>query len=296
MPALAPRAFLLILVSLSLVGLLATSFIEGEEKIVSPAPTEASGAGKVEYESKSELPGERPAAGSLVAGAAYLINDNRPLYSFYDQKQWPIASLTKLMSSLTARRLLRAEEIITMTEAAVAAPGEAGNFKTGERFRAENLVRAMLIASSNDASYALASHYGSDTFVAEMNRLAADIGMSNTVFVDSAGLSARNLSTPEDLSKLVRFIWLNDPEIFTISRARETSIVDIDKGQSRKLYNTNLFAGRDNFLGGKTGQIPDAGGNLISIFDLPDKSSPVIIIVLGAQDRFKETEKILTEL
>ena len=232
----------------------------------------------------------------VSAAAAYLITSEEPLYIFRGEKQWPIASVTKLMSSLIARRLMPEAEIVTVDEKAVAAYGEAGDFKVGERFTAEDLVQAMLVVSSNDAAEALASHYGREKFIAEMNNLATVIGMTNTVFVDAMGLSPGNLSTPNDLNKLVQFIWSEDPEIFAITRSPTVNIIDIDDGQSRKLNNINLFAGRSNFLGGKTGQIPDSDGNLVSIFSVPDRSQPVVIIVLGAKDRFEETEKILIKL
>ena len=250
-----------------------------------------------EYSSASEIPAKKDAGQIKVSAAgAYLMDSNEPLYAFRSQKQWPIASVTKLMTTFVSRKLMTETETITMSEEAIAAYGEAGDFKIGERFRVSDLVQAMLLVSSNDAAKALADHYGEEAFVAEMNQAAAGIGMTDTIFADATGLSARNLSTSDDLSKLVRFIWSEDPEIFIITRLRQTRIVDIDGGLSRELDNINFFAGRSNFLGGKTGQIPDSNGNLVSIFNLPDKSSPVIIVVLGAEDRFKETEKILSKL
>ena len=282
-----------------MVVLLISKSINKDEKIIPPVEEASSDEAIL---STFSTPGnEIPAKTTndqikVVAAGVYLVSTNEPLYAFRSQKQWPVASLTKLMSSLTARKLIAEGEIITIDEEAAAAYGEAGDFKAGEKFASRDLVQAMLVASSNDAATALANHYGEKEFVAKMNELAANAGMTNTIFVDAAGLSPRNLSTPDDLSKLVRFIWNEDPGIFTITRLPYANIHDIDSGRSRKLTNINLFAGRTNFLGGKTGQIPDSNGNLISIFNLPDKSSPVVVIVLGAEDRFKETEKILIKL
>ncbi|MEX2033315.1 MAG: serine hydrolase [Candidatus Colwellbacteria bacterium] len=251
----------------------------------------------IEYSSASEIPARKDDDQIKVSAAgAYLMDSAEPLYAFRSQKQWPIASVTKLMTAFVAKKLMAETETITMNEEAIAAFGEAGDFKTGEKFKVSDLVQAMLLVSSNDAAKALADHYGEETLVAEMNRVATGIGMTDTIFVDATGLSARNLSTSDDLSKLVRFIWSEDPGIFAITRLSYANIHDIDGSRSRKLNNIIFFAGRSNFLGGKTGQIPDSNGNLVSIFTLPDKSSPVIIVVLGAEDRFKETEKILSKL
>ena len=232
----------------------------------------------------------------IRAAGAYLMTNGEPLYALGDKKVWPIASITKLMTAFVARQVIEPTEEIVIGKEAVAAFGDVGEFGVGEKFKADDLVKAMLISSSNDAAKALAMHYGEAEFVSEMNKVTREIGMSNTNFVDSAGLSPRNLSTANDIGILVRAIWASDPEIFAITRLPTTTIVDIDKGRSRKLYNTNIFAGRRDFLGGKTGQIPDSEGNLVSIFQVPLKSSPVIIVILGAEDRFKETEKILKEL
>ncbi len=306
MKILAPKNLFLAAVSVSMMTLIVNTFIDKGDGIVSTNLTGASGPvegitsqviSSVESVSNSGIPAaETDSQIKVSAAGAYLMNAADPLYAFRNQKQWPIASVTKLMTSFVARRLMTSTEIITIGEGAVAAPGEAGDFKAGEKFKSEDLIRAMLVSSSNDAAMALANHYGEEAFVAAMNQLAADIGMKDTAFVDAAGLSVRNLSTPDDLSRLVRSIWTEDPAIFTITRLPRTSIVDIDNGQSRKLVSTNLFAGQNNFLGGKTGQIPNSDGNLVSIFSLSSQPSPVIIVVLGAQDRFKETEKILTKL
>ena len=302
MKLLAPRGVLIAIISLGTIALLVYTAMNRVEKKggddLSPAEV---GNSTEALSAESAPPGEIPAKTTsdeikVSAAGAYLMATGDPLYSFRNEKQWPIASITKLMTAFTARKLIPGTEIVTMDEEAVAAAGAGGDFKPGERFTAADLTRAMLVGSSNDAAVAITDHYGADLLVGAMNELAVTIGMTNTTFADTTGVSPRNLGTPNDLSRLVQFIWAEDPEIFSITRLKAVTIVDIDAGRSRKLMSTNLFAGRSDFLGGKTGQIPDSSGNLVSIFSLPDKSSPVIIIVLGAQDRFQETEKILTKL
>lgn len=299
MKALRPKNLLIALAIIATAGALIFALKPINEVEIAP-PTEEVGsqaASLTESIATSEIPAKKSADQiKLSAASAYLMNSEKPLYTFRSQKQWPAASLTKLMTALTTKKLMPETEIITMDEKAVAAFGEAGDFKAGERFTAEDLMQAMLVSSSNDAAEALANHYGGEAFIATMNELATDIGMTNTVFLDATGLSPANLSTPEDLSKLTRFIWLEDPEIFATTRLKTVTIIDIDSQKSRKLTNINFFAGRPDFLGGKTGQLPDSDGNLISIFSLPDKSSPVVIVVLGAEDRFGETERILVKL
>lgn len=237
---------------------------------------------------------------NISAAGAYTL-DGSELYSLRADKRWPIASITKLMTAVTADKLYLSGEVedyelITITEEMVATEGASGGLMVNEIFRADDLVVAMMLVSSNDAAAALAMHYGEEAFVDEMNKFAASLGMIDTNLVDSTGLSVQNLSTVEDLRRLAKFVFEEQPYIFNISRKQSDSIVDRVRGTRKKLNNINTFAGTDEFLGGKTGSTPEAEGNLISIFKVSGRVDPVIIIVLGTDDRFGETENILMNL
>ena len=234
----------------------------------------------------------------VSAAGAYSMSGEE-LYSFRPDKRWPIASITKLMTALTADRLFMSEkpyELIKVTEEMVATDGNSGGFRVGEVFRVDDLIKAMMLVSSNDAAEALAMHFGEKAYVAEMNKIALEIGMTDTRFVDPTGLSVQNLSTAEDLRRLAKYIWENEPYIFEISQAKSGVITDRISGAGRILTSINEFSGRADFLGGKTGNIPEAEGNLVSIFKVPERDEEVIIIVLGTAGRFAETEKILDNL
>lgn len=238
---------------------------------------------------------------SVSASGAYTIGGGE-LYSFRADKRWPIASITKLMTAAVADKLYLASsstrdfEVIKITQEMLATEGGSGGFRVGETFRADDLIKAMMLVSSNDAGAALAMHYGEEAFVHEMNALAMELGMVNTTFVDSTGLSVQNLSTVEDLRRLAKYLWEEQPYIFDISQGMDGTIRDRTSGSGRRLESINDFAGREDFLGGKTGSIPEAEGNLLSLFEVPGRAEPVVIIVLGTEDRFGETESILAEL
>ena len=108
--------------------------------------------------------------------------------------------------------------------------------------------------------------------------------MRQTGFSDPSGLSYLNQSTAGDIDKLVTYILIRHPEIFAWSRTKTIRIGNIDRA------NINEFAGRPDFVGGKTGFTDEASGNLVTIFS--SRTGPVTIIVLGAgarEDRFIET-------
>jgi len=234
----------------------------------------------------------------VSAAGAYSLSGEE-LYSFRSDKRWPIASLTKLMTALTADRLYlsgKPYELILITEEMVATEGNSGGLKAGQTIRADDLIKAMMLVSSNDAAAALAMHYGEEAFVREMNTIAVELGMTDTSFVDPTGLSVQNLSTIEDLRRLAKFIWDNESYIFEITQSKTGVIGDAVGGSRWVLTSINELSGRVDFLGGKTGSTPEAEGNLVSIFELFGRDEAVIIIVLGTEDRFLETENILKSL
>ncbi|TSC89057.1 MAG: D-alanyl-D-alanine carboxypeptidase [Parcubacteria group bacterium Gr01-1014_3] len=199
-------------------------------------------------------------------------------------QQWPVASLTKLMTAAVALEKIGINQEVVASENAVATEGIAGGLLVGRSYPVRELINVLMGVSSNDAAVALAESYGVKRFVATMNSRAGNIGMLDTVFADPTGLTSLNQSNVLDLEKLVKHVFNNYPEILTASRQPDVKIA----GQVFK--NINAFAGRPDFLGGKTGFIDEASGNLISLFNVGGQ--PVLIIVLGSDDRFGDTRKI----
>lgn len=229
---------------------------------------------------------------NIDAAAAFakdLINQHVYL-SYNSYAKWPIASITKLMTALVAIEKVGVNKEIEISEEAVKTEGVSGDFKAGEIFTVSDLIKAMLVVSSNDAAAAIAEFYGKENFVAEMNKKAEVLNMSDTHFEDPTGLSPLNQSTIGDLEKLVMYLWQNNRDLFDISRSKQVVITEQNSKINRVLNNINYFAGRSEFLGGKTGYIDEAGGNLVAVFN--NYGRPLLIIVFGADDRFAETEKI----
>lgn len=230
------------------------------------------------------------------ARAAVIMDIGSPVAYFARDpfQRWPIASITKLMTILVARESIARDEEVRISEAAAATEGIAGGFLPGERYQFIGLERAALAVSSNDAIAAIEEHYdakyGAGALLRSMNTKAAELGMAETTFADAIGLSILNQSTAVDVSKLVKHIYVHDPDILEISRAAEVQFREIGSGKMKTLKNINSFAGAEDFLGGKTGFTDEAGGNLVSIFKIG--SRPVVIVVFGSGDRFLATETL----
>lgn len=220
------------------------------------------------------------------------LNTNETFFNFNSSKRWAIASLTKLMTAIVVLEKIGSDKEIIFNEKTIAAAGEAGSFKINDVFKADDLIKTMMLISSNDAAAALTEVINEKEFVKIMNEKAEELKMTETVFLNNSGLSFLNQSTADDMVKLINYIGNQHPKILEISRLKEDIIYEIKTNKSKKIININQFAGNADFLGGKSGYLESAGRNLISLFNI--NNQPIIVVILGAEDAYKETENLLS--
>ncbi len=228
------------------------------------------------------------------------------LYSKNSSQKMPIASLTKLMTSLVVLDLKGSYDIsqeIPISQEAVNRDGES-NLVRGDILNVDNLLHMALMESSNDAAYALTNPLGKEAFVDLMNLYTEDIGLKNTYFFNPTGLEPDNpedplnFSTAEDMVFLSEYILKEHPEIFYITK--KTSFEVKRKGGIIHHFipeNTNqLLKELPQIVGGKTGWTPKAKGCLLVLIEDEKKDKLFINIVLGSQDRFSDMRKIIKEV
>lgn len=208
-------------------------------------------------------------------------------------RRWPIASLTKL---ITAAYVLK--NFDPKTKIVISAEKNLNNQATntliifnGETYLVSDLVKLMLLSSSNEAAESLANLENRDNFILGMNNLVKEWGANFTYFIDPTGLSMSNQSTAYDLLNIVYKIKEEYPDILNWSLLPSIKIKELNSQKLKKISNIHPFAGISNFLGGKTGYIPEARQNLISVFNLEGKK--IVIMVLGSNDRAEDTKLIL---
>src|SRR6185369_12611206 len=105
---------------------------------------------------------------------------------------------------------------------------------------------------------AYAYSYGYEQFINEMNGFAQEIGMKNTSFQDSSGLSPQNVSNATDLFTLARYLYKSEKDILDISH---TPVYDLEENGDHVAHhfvNINPFSSNPNFIGGKTGRTDEA--------------------------------------
>ncbi len=219
------------------------------------------------------------------------LDENFPFLSYNTYQTWPMASLTKLLTALVVLEDIGENKKIVIDEKVVATEGEAGGLRSGEVFTARDLLKIMLLTSSNDAAAAFENYLGKEKFVRLMNQKARALGMSQTVIFDGSGLSDLNKTSASDLLRLGKYILENEPEIFNWSRVKSQLIQPLNDFQSRTVLNINNLVDEPYFLGGKTGTSDRAGENLFAIVSF--KNTRLIAVILGSPDRKKELENLL---
>lgn len=230
------------------------------------------------------------------AAALYDVNSSRFLYAHNINKRLPIASITKLMTAIIVVDSLDLDDVYTVSVENVNVDGFGADIYRGERLRGIDLFKIMLIKSSNDAALTFnseAQKRGID-LIASMNERAQEFGMTNTYFSDPAGLDDDDaFSTVADLIKLVRHAVDYD----LISKLLITQVADVtsvDGSINHHLVNTNQLLGQiSGIIVGKTGYTDSALGTMVLEVRLEDGENKIISVVLGSNDRFGETKKLV---
>ena len=185
--------------------------------------------------------------------------------------KWPPASITKLMSACIimeklSKGELKLSDTITVSREASKMGGSQVFLKQGEAFTVEDLMKAMLVASGNDAAYALAEHAAGskERFVEMMNEKAAILKMQDTEFHSVHGLPPSkdeldDLTSCHDLTILAREL-LKYPKLLEWTSIQTETF----RGGSFIMTNHNKLLGRMSGVDGlKTGYYRKAGYNVV---------------------------------
>ena len=215
------------------------------------------------------------------------------LYEKNARVQLPPASLTKLMTVVIVAEYADPSDVITITPRAVNAEGVAGSLRVGETFSVPDLLKVMLVVSSNDAATAFEDHFSSHglDLVSLMNEKAKLLGMVDTHFVNPTGLDdSDHYASAADLAVLAAYS-LRHEEIWDILSKTSENVRSLNKKILHTLVSNNelLHKKRPDVLGGKTGYTKNAGGCMITVLN-----SGEVIVVLGSDDRAGDTQQLIT--
>ena len=228
-----------------------------------------------------EFGGEPP---QIESPSAILINmtTGRVLYERKAYSQRPVASTTKIMTGILILEQMRLDEDVPVSAAAAATVETHPWLKEGDVLSVEQMLRALMVRSSNQASVALAEACSGslEAFVQEMNDKAAELGLDDTHFVHPSGLDRDgHVSTAADMAELARYAMQNEDfcELVGIEEYR-ISVPGRDKTITGE--NTNELLGSVEWVTGiKTGLTPKAKQCLVA--SASREGVNVISVVLG---------------
>jgi D-alanyl-D-alanine carboxypeptidase (penicillin-binding protein 5/6) len=167
--------------------------------------------------------------------------------------------------------------------------------KAGQVFRLDDLLKAMLIVSANDACLAAIEHVGGDElqFVGLMNDKAAALGLHNTHFSNGCGFDgADHYSTAEDLAAL-SVIALQQPIFRNLVKEERAMIMPVNGTHAYILHTTNRLLGRIPGVEGiKTGFTSKAGRCLIA--KVSQNGSDLLLVILNSSRRWNTATSLIT--
>ncbi len=221
-----------------------------------------------------------------------------------DEKR-EIASVTKVMTALLLMEQIDAgkikyDDLITASENAEEMGGSQVYLEVGEQMSVDDMLKALMVASGNDAAVAIAEHVSGtvEEFVSLMNKKAEELGMKNTHFANPNGLpeeSEPEYSTARDVATMSRELISKHPDI-----TKYTTIwMDSLRGGEFALANTNkllspaINTGYDGATGLKTGFTTNAMHCLSATAKRGDLG--LVAVVLGGPTsdiRFSETKDL----
>lgn len=239
-----------------------------------------------------------------IQGKSYVVfdvKDQKIIYSKNENTVLPLASLTKVISAITANKIANKSTKIVIRKKLMR-KDEAFDIgmKEGQSWRMNDLLKYALTVSSNASMDIIASTISSSNleFVNSMNDYVEELGYKNFHFNSASGLDYGNViggeGTAFEYAKLFAKSYELIPDIMSYTISSKVNL----NSNSQKIYqipNTNKSAsGITGLMASKTGFTDAAGGNLAILYEI-EINKPIIIVVLGStiDERFTDVQDLL---
>lgn len=242
-----------------------------------------------EFQESSITQPEISASAALVLDVA----SSTILYQRNAEESMSPASTTKMMTALVALEVFTPQTVLTVTAQDLRFANGLG-LTVGEQFVVEDLIKALLITSSNEAAEIFAREHpaGYEGFIQRMNTRAEELGLVNTRFANPTGYDSPNqVTTASDLRELTS-VLMADPFLSVVVREPLLIISDLSGSRQHLLQATNklLLDSELKTIGVKTGTTPGAKEVLVSRVVLDGRE--IDIIVMGSTDRYADTKSL----
>ena len=232
--------------------------------------------------------------GPATYGEAAIVMDAKSGAILYakniDGKAYP-ASITKILTALVALENARPEDKVTITDSCIdfLEYGDAHiGLAPGEEITLDDALHALLLASANEAAYAIGANVGEsyEWFINQMNTRAEELGAVNTHFMNTNGLQdVEHYTTAHDMALITRELLLSHEEFQTISKTLQYTIAPTNlqpesrvfQQKHKMFYEGNTYY-YENVVAGKTGYTQEALNTLVTCAD--DGNMQLVCVVL----------------
>lgn len=255
-----------------------------------PKPPRSSTHLKKAVPSKVSWGGPPYAASILMRNVATGEN----IYEYESDRVLAPASLTKILSALVILDSGKLQDYVSITREMTRIPPSRIGIRRGDVFVLEDLLKAMLINSANDACLAAAIHVGGSEkdFVVLMNQYAQRLQLYRTHFTNPCGFDAPgHYSTAEDLADLTE-IAMREPVFRGIVGTQRAVIRSVKRHRRYSLNNTNqlldVFPGVE---GVKTGYTSQAGRCVIARVNQDGKE--LLLVLMNAKRRWRTAANLI---
>jgi D-alanyl-D-alanine carboxypeptidase len=236
-------------------------------------------------------------ASTTIQGEAFIIYDgkkNEVIAEKNSTKELPLASITKVMTAITALKYHNKVTPITIQTNTIDAGLDFG-LKKNQEWQLAELLKYTLVFSSNDAALIIASSLeGEGDFVKKMTEDATILGFPS-VYTNPAGLDEKGgiggIGSAYSVAKMILYAQKLYPELFDAT-TKPRATLKTESGTVGGIPNTNQrITNIAEALASKTGYTDSAGGNLAIVVDI-SPGYPVAIVVLGStrEERFRDVE------
>lgn len=218
--------------------------------------------------------------GKLTCRSAYIMDakTGRALFDRSADRPGQPASTIKIITGLIAVESLNDQEMVSASAYAANMPASKIYLKKGASYQANDLINAVLLASANDASVALAEKLAGseEAFARLMTKKAEALGAQNTICKSANGLTREGQqTTARDLATVFNRA-MHNPEF---AERMSTIQVHTSDGKVLRSHNKALWT-LDGAVGGKTGYTVAAGKTYVGKFQRDGKS--IIVALLGS--------------
>jgi D-alanyl-D-alanine endopeptidase (penicillin-binding protein 7) len=218
------------------------------------------------YSKKSNKP---PVSQNAILATNYIVQDLDTGEIITEKNSLEIRSIASITKLMTAVVVLDSHQDLSEVLLFKKPKGMHSRLPDGALLTRSELLLLSLMSSDNVAAKLLAQNYagGEEAAISAMNAKAASLGMPNTHFTDPTGLLNDNVSTAQDLSKLINYAY-NSPIIreYSTKSSERIEVPGRKKSKFFDFHTTNSLVVKDPNIGlSKTGWIRSAGGCLVMI-------------------------------